>query len=110
MSESTQKSRQDEPMVPLSELSAALDEIYRLRTVLAQQSLEATGHSRLASLSTKRRAALEESAEVMAMAAQGRSGEVVAGLHTPAQTVLRTVGADPLLTRASFVKEQEHRA
>lgn len=96
----------EDPMVPLNELSAALDEIYRLRVLMAQQSLMAKDHSALASLSPKRRAALEESAKVMTLAAQGRSTEAYEGLSASGQTMLRGVGAKTGLSRASFAQEQ----
>lgn len=108
----TQRTLSDEaPQVPLAELSAALDEVYLLRALLAREARVAEEHGRLKTFPASRRADLERSIADMRAAAGGGAREVFA--DTPVGMIsqmLSDAGVKTGLTRGMFAQEQEERA
>jgi hypothetical protein len=90
---------------PLYELSQALDEIYRLRTILAHEVGVALEHGNLKTFPKSRRAALAESVDRMTLAARGQSEDVQEGIDS--HEVLRAAGAPQILTSHSFAQSLE---
>jgi hypothetical protein len=96
-----------EGCVPIGELSAALDEIYRLRRALAYESMVALASLDYASFPKGRRAATHDSASRMQAAARGQSEEAYSGTNSRSLRYAAVeVGAGETFTRAQFREER----
>lgn len=99
-----------ESMVPLSELSAALDEVFRLRRALAYEAEAIAAHLSLRSFPKSRRPIAEQQIERMRSAARGESRPAYGGTASLAlRSAMENAGAPETLTRAAFADEQEPR-
>jgi hypothetical protein len=92
--------------VPVDELSAALDEIYRLRQVLAYEACGIEAHLDYATFPKSRRAVAEDQVARMRLAAAGHSQAAYAGKsHTVMRMALREAGASETFTRNQWQAE-----
>ncbi len=83
--------------------SAALDEIWRLRCILAYEARVVEAHTSLKTFPKSRRAYAEKQIEHMRAAARGKSKDVYAGLDQRAVlSALKTAGADQGLSAPQF--------
>lgn len=99
-------STEDQPTAPTVELSAALDEIYRLRRALAYEASAAEVHGSYKTFPKSRRGELVASIDRMRLAARGQSDVAYAdrsgkSLHW----AMREADAPDSLTRWSFLAE-----
>lgn len=94
----------------IGELSDALDEIYRLRRVLAYEALVTEAHLTYKSFPKSRRAVAEDSSTRMKAAARGRVRPAYGGVASWAfDSAMREAGAPETLTRAAFHAERNPR-
>lgn len=97
----------DESTIKLSHYSAALDEIFRLRTALAFEALVTEAHLGYRTFPKTRRRYAEEQAERMRECARGQALTAFAGRSWQSlRTGLREAGAAETLTREQW--ETEH--
>lgn len=96
-----------ETQVPLSLYSEALDEIWRLRKLIAYEADRIDADLSLASFPKSRRQPAQNHYDRLTLAAKGKSQQAIADLnsHQMIAALLRA-GAEPTLTRAQF--EAEH--
>lgn len=86
--------------------SKALDEIYRLRAMLAMEANVLERHLSLKTFPKSRRRPAEDSVAVMRAAARGESRTIVLGSSwTTRKAALRTAGAGETLTRSEWEEE-----
>ncbi len=87
-------------LVPLSTLSAALDEIYQLRRLLAYEACIVNATLQYATLPKGRRAVMKQQVERMRQAARGEVTSALAGRSSEVyRRALRESGAKETLTR-----------
>lgn len=93
--------------VPLSELSAALDEIYRLRSLLAYEADVLAVHADYSRFPKSRKGVVAASLGRMRLAARGGSGAAIAGISWRSLAASRLMaGAAESLTVQSWREEQ----
>ena len=86
--------------------SEALDEIYRLRGILAYQAMVTDVHIQYKTFPKSRRAMAEKQVEQMRKAARGLAMEVVSAMpNYQPKFSLKEAGASETLTRAEFERE-----
>lgn len=95
--------------VSMSHYSRALDEIYRLRTILAYEAMVTDAHHEGYKTSPKsRKRSVVEQAERMRRAARGDTLAVFNGISYPKQA-LQDAGAAQTLTRAAWEADDNAR-
>ena len=90
--------------------SAALDEIWRLRALMATEARVTEAHLELKSFPKSRRKYAEEAVERQRRCALGESQAVYDEFGTPyrrAQSEMRSIGATDGLTRSSWESERK---
>ena len=98
---------QGKTYVPIEELSAALDEIFRLRQALAYEAAVIHEHTRFASFPKSRRAWAEAQIERMRKAAEF-GGKVAYADVNPGSLRIEAANCGlTTMTREQFAKEQE---
>lgn len=97
----------DEPTVPLSLLSRALDEVYDLRRLVAYEACVRQADLGYATYPKSRRKVAEERIERLRQAARGDADVAIAGTsHLSLRQGLREAGAKDLLVRRSWENER----
>jgi hypothetical protein len=95
-----------EPLVPMVELSAALDEIYRLRRAMAYEAAVSSDSLYYATLPKTIRRATRAQVDRMRAAANGYTASAYKPIgDATLRGALRDAGAPETLTRAAFVEE-----
>jgi hypothetical protein len=97
----------EETLVPLSELSAALDEVFRLRRALAYEAGVLAAHLEMKSFPRSRRAMAEDSVRRMRAAARGGARPAYGDVASWAfNSAMRDAGAPETLTRSALAAER----
>lgn len=95
----------DEPMVPLSQLSAAVDEIYALRRALAREAGGLEAHLTYKTFPKSRRSIAEQQVERMRASARGEVRRAYAGTpHYVLDSAMKDAGAKDTLTNQSWLE------
>lgn len=89
----------------LRHYSLALDEIYRLRGLLAYEAVVTAAHLELKTFPKSRRVSAELQVQRMTAAATGNSADICAGVSRQEMQAVRKHLGIELLTRAMFERE-----
>ena len=98
----------DEPLVTLSELTRALDEIYELRRLAAYEARVLEAHLDYKSFPKSRRTVAEDQVERLRRAARGGASLATSGIsYLSLDGCLKSAGAETSLTRHAWLAERD---